>query len=199
MKGIPKAVAKAYSQAPLTHQKTMLEMRARILEVIPGAEEVMKYGMPTFLYEGTAVAGLLANKNHIGFYPYSGSVLGRLPEITDRYPTTKAAIHVPIDEPMPKSLVKLVLKTRVSDCSIATREKLSNEGKWESLGVPGAPARRALTASKINSLTQLSKKRRSEVADLHGMGPKALVALDKLLKQNRLSWKPEARSSKSGQ
>lgn len=199
MKAIPRSVAAAYSQAPATHQKTMLEMRLRILEVIPAAEEVMKYGMPTFIHEGTAVAGLLANKNHIGFYPYSGSVLNRLPEITDRYSTTKAAIHVPIGQPMPKSLVKLVVKTRISDCPVVTREKPSHEGQWAAMGVPGAPARRALTAAKITSLSQLSKTRRSEIAALHGMGPKALAVLDKLLKQNKLKWKPEASSSKSGQ
>lgn len=92
----------------------MLEMRTRILEVIPEAEEVIKYGMPTFVVEGVAVAGLLANKNHIGFYPYSGSVLSQAPEITSRYRHTKAALHIPIGKPLAKKDVRRLLKIRLS-------------------------------------------------------------------------------------
>lgn len=189
MKKVPASVAKAYNEAPSSHRATMLAMRERILEVIPQAQEAMKYGMPTFIYEGTAVAGLLANKNHIGFYPYSGSVLARLPEITSRYSTTKAAIHVPIDAPMPKNLIQLVLRTRISDCIITNRTRSGQEGIWQDLGVPGAPARRALANAKIKTVKQLSSKRRSDVAALHGMGPKALAFLDELLKEHKLKWK----------
>lgn len=189
MRPIPKSVANAYNQAPLSHRATMLEMRERILSVIPEAQEVMKYGMPTFVHQGTAVAGLLANKNHIGFYPYSGSVVARLPEITSRYSTTKAAIHIPIDVPMPKTLIRLVLRTRISDCAITNRTEKSDEGIWKSLNVPGAPARRALMNAKITTLKQLSNKRRAEISELHGMGPKALAFLDELLKCNKLTWK----------
>ena len=92
----------------------MLEMRARILEVIPDAVEMMKYGMPTFIHEGRAVAGLLGHTNHVGFYPYSGSLLAQMPEITQKYSTTKSAIHVSIDKPMPKALVRKVIRARIS-------------------------------------------------------------------------------------
>lgn len=190
MQPIPKSVADAYTQAPLSHRATMLEMRERILTVIPEAHEVMKYGMPTFVYKGHAVAGLLANKKHIGFYPYSGSVLARLPEITSKYSTTKAAIHIPIDSPMPKTLIRLVLHTRISECAITNRTENSDEGIWKSLNVPGAPARRALVNAKVTTLKQLSNKQRAEISDLHGMGPKALAFLDELLKSNKLKWKP---------
>ena len=185
----PAAVAAAYRDAPATHRATLLEMRTRILEVIPDATEVMKYGMPTFIYQGTAVAGLLAHKNHIGFYPYSGSVLARLPEITAKYSTTKAAVHIPVDKPMPKNLVKLVIRTRVSDCRVVSRTTSREEGDWKAMGVPGAPARRALMAANIKTVKKLSTKRRSDIAQLHGMGPKAMAYLDDLLVAEHLEWK----------
>ena len=53
----------------------MLEMRARILEIVPDVEEVVSYGMPAFRVTGNIVAGLLANKTYVGYYPFSGSVL----------------------------------------------------------------------------------------------------------------------------
>lgn len=98
-------------------------MRERILELLPDAQEAMKYGMPSFLIEGTAVAGLLANKHHVGLYPFSGSVIARLPEVTERYGTTKGAIHLPPDSPMPKALLRKLIRTRLADIPAAGRGK----------------------------------------------------------------------------
>ena len=38
----------------------MLVMRERILKIIPGAVEVVSYGMPAFKLDGTVVAGMLS-------------------------------------------------------------------------------------------------------------------------------------------
>ena len=40
-----------------------------------------------------------------------------------------------------------------------------------------APARRALAAAGYTRLDQLAGKREAELADLHGMGPRALAAI----------------------
>ena len=114
MKRIPKAVAAYYSEIKEPHRETLLEMRARILDVVPDAEEIMKYGMPTFVIDEIAFAGLLANKQHIGYYPYSGSVLNDFPEICEKYKTTKGALHIPIGKPMLKSEVKKLIKARLA-------------------------------------------------------------------------------------
>jgi uncharacterized protein YdhG (YjbR/CyaY superfamily) len=91
----------------------MLEMRSRILEIVPDAEEVVSYGMPAFKVDGTVVAGLLANKNHVGYYPFSGSILKLFPEELTKYKTTLSAIHVPIDKPLAKGLIKKLIKARI--------------------------------------------------------------------------------------
>ncbi len=53
---IPIAVAKYYKAAPATHSPTLLEMRKRILKVVPNCSEVMSYAMPAFKVNGTIVA-----------------------------------------------------------------------------------------------------------------------------------------------
>ena len=112
-KALPAAVKKHYATAPSPHRETMLEMRDRILEIIPQAEEVVSYGMPAFKVEGTVVAGLLANKNHIGYYPFSGSILHLFPEELAKYRTTKSAIHVPVDKPLSKTLLRKLIRARL--------------------------------------------------------------------------------------
>jgi uncharacterized protein YdhG (YjbR/CyaY superfamily) len=92
----------------------MLEMRNRILEIIPDAEEVVSYGMPAFKLDGRVLAGLLANKKHVGYYPFSGSILHLFPEELAKFSTTKSAIHVPVDKPLAKGLIKKLIKARVN-------------------------------------------------------------------------------------
>ena len=112
MKRIPKSVSGYYASAPKTHQPTLLEMRTRILEVIPDALEIIKYGMPTFVEDGRELAGIMFHKNHIGYYPYSGSVLEKFPEFCAKYKTTKAALHIPLGKPLLKAEVKKLIKAR---------------------------------------------------------------------------------------
>jgi uncharacterized protein YdhG (YjbR/CyaY superfamily) len=54
----------------------------------------------------------------------------------------------------------------------------------------GSPATRALEAAGYTHLRQLTKVTESELAQLHGMGPKALGILRETLKAQGLSFKP---------
>ena len=55
----------------------------------------------------------------------------------------------------------------------------------------GAPATRALEAAGYTNLKQLTKVTESEIAQLHGMGPKALRILHEALKAQGLSFKQD--------
>ncbi len=113
-RALPSNVKKHYMSAPSPHRETMLEMRNRILEIIPDAEEVVSYGMPAFKLDGRVLAGLLANKKHVGYYPFSGSILHLFSEELAKFSTTKSAIHVPIDKPLAKGLIKKLIKARIN-------------------------------------------------------------------------------------
>jgi uncharacterized protein YdhG (YjbR/CyaY superfamily) len=112
-RALPSNVKKHYMSAPSPHRETMLEMRNRILEIIPDAEEVVSYGMPAFKLDGRVLAGLLANKKHVGYYPFSGSILHLFSEELAKFSTTKSAIHVPVDKPLAKGLIKKLIRARI--------------------------------------------------------------------------------------
>jgi len=112
-RALPSNVKKHYMSAPSPHRETMLEMRDRILEIIPDAEEVVSYGMPAFKLDGRVLAGLLANKKHVGYYPFSGSILHLFSEELAKFSTTKSAIHVPVDKPLAKGLIKKLIRARI--------------------------------------------------------------------------------------
>ena len=114
MARLPSVVAKHYQNAPSPQRETMLEMRERILEIVPKAEEVVSYGMPAFKVDGKIVAGLLANKKHVGYYPFSGSILYLFPDELAKFSTTKSALHVPMDKPLTKALLNKLIKARLA-------------------------------------------------------------------------------------
>lgn len=180
-KTLPASVKRHYQAALSPHKETMLEMRKRILEIIPNAEEVISYGMPAFKVDGKVVAGLLANKKHVGYYPFSGSVLVNFKKELALYSHTKSAIHVPIDKPLSKTLLTKLIKARISQCPVRKGElDLSKYEKldqvWRELGL-AAPARRALIDNDLFKISDLMKFTIKEVSGFHGIGNNALVIL----------------------
>jgi uncharacterized protein YdhG (YjbR/CyaY superfamily) len=113
-KQLPASVRAHYQAAPTPHKETMLEMRRRILEIFPDAVEVVSYGMPAFKVDDRIVAGLLANKKHVGYYPFSGSILKLFPDELADFSKTISAIHVPVDKPLTKTLMKKLIKARLT-------------------------------------------------------------------------------------
>ena len=94
---------------------TLTELRRTILELLPDAEEVISYRVPAFRVRGKTVAGFAAFKDHLSYLPFSGSVLGRLGDELAGYTMTKSALHFPVDQPLPKPLVKKLIDVRVGE------------------------------------------------------------------------------------
>jgi len=96
-------------------RSTLEEMRRRILEVVPDAEQGLSYALPAFKVGGKTVAGLAAFKNHLSYLPHSGSVLAALADEIGDYAQTKGSLHFPVDTPLPRPLIKKLLTTRILD------------------------------------------------------------------------------------
>lgn len=181
-----------YKSAPLPQRRTMLAMRKTILEILPDAEEVVSYGMPAFKIEGNIVAGILHAKNHVGYYPFSGSVLWLFPQDLKNFSHTKSAIHVPINKPLSKTLIKKLIRARISQCPVKTGNidisKYSKlDGYWKSLGI-AAPARRGLVDNNVLRLIDLKKWTESDFMKIHAMGPKASAIIKKEMRRKKISF-----------
>ena len=172
----------------------MLELRAKVLKAAPNAEEVVSYGMPAFKVNGEVVAGIMAAKAHVGYYPFSGSTLAGFKRELARYRTTKSAIHVPVGRPLSQLLVSKLIRARVSQCKVA-QGKIdlsiyeSKDGAWRELGI-AAPARRGLIDKKIMNLKQLSRITEAQFDEIHAIGPKASATIKKEMKRNKIRFKP---------
>lgn len=106
-------IERLYAASPQPHQDTMRAMRRQILGIAPDAEEIVSYGMPAFRVNGVIICGLKATKNHVGYYPFSGSILHLFTSELAKYTCTKSAIHVPVDKPLSNALLKKLIKARL--------------------------------------------------------------------------------------
>jgi uncharacterized protein YdhG (YjbR/CyaY superfamily) len=98
---------------------TLEALRRSILEVVPEAEQAISYGMPAFKVEGKTVAGFAAFKHHLSYLPHSGSVLATLADDVAAYETSKGSLRFPVDKPLPRQLVKKLVRTRMREAGLA--------------------------------------------------------------------------------
>ena len=116
MNSAPANDVDAYIKAAPPEARPMLErLRRTIKAAAPQASEVISYGMPSYKVNGTAVAGFAAAKAHCGFYPMSGSYVAEHQDELKGYATSKGAIRLPLDKPLPVALVKKIVKARMKE------------------------------------------------------------------------------------
>src|SRR5580700_8669792 len=96
-----------------SNRKALERIRVLAREVVPSAEEVISYGMPTLKYKGEPFLGFDAHKNHIGIYPFSGHIIEALKDELREYKSTKGAIQVSFDNPISKTTLRKVINARL--------------------------------------------------------------------------------------
>jgi uncharacterized protein YdhG (YjbR/CyaY superfamily) len=99
-------------------RSTLEALRTTIMEIVPEAEQGISYGVPVFRVNGKAVAGFAAFKNHLSYVPHSGSVLATLPDDTAPYETSKGSLRFAVDKPLPKRLLKKLIRARMQELGI---------------------------------------------------------------------------------
>lgn len=93
------------------HRETLNEVRRRILEVIPDAEQVISYGMPGFRINGKVVAGIAAFTKHVSYFPHSGHVIDKVPAAAE-YSGSVGTLKFAVDAPLPSSLIGALIEAR---------------------------------------------------------------------------------------
>ena len=86
----------------------------------PHADEKIGYGIPT-LKMGKNIFHFAAFKNHIGLYP--GSVaLEVFSDELKSYKTSRGAIQIPLNQPIPRSLVARLVRFNVENIAIEAKK-----------------------------------------------------------------------------
>jgi uncharacterized protein YdhG (YjbR/CyaY superfamily) len=73
--------------------------------------------------DGVVVAGFGAFKNHLSYFPHSGSVLPVLAEELASYQTSRGTLRFAVDDPLPRSLVERLIEVRVAQALLQTERR----------------------------------------------------------------------------
>ncbi|MBN2599372.1 MAG: DUF1801 domain-containing protein [Candidatus Thermoplasmatota archaeon] len=108
-----KTIDEYIASFPKNVQDVLKQLRRKIKESAPMAEETINYGIPTFKLHGNLVH-FAAFKNHIGFYPTPSAILAFKKELS-AYKQAKGSVQFPIDTPIPFDIIKKIVTYRVKE------------------------------------------------------------------------------------
>ncbi len=127
---MPKSeIDKFFATVEEPKRSTLEEMRRRILEVVPDADQTIKYGMPAFLKDGWCFVCIAPFKNHINWSPYSSNVFVQLKDELAGYSVSKGSMQFAVDKPLPKALVKKLIRVRLAEIELQKAAKIAKKAK----------------------------------------------------------------------
>jgi uncharacterized protein YdhG (YjbR/CyaY superfamily) len=111
------------AKVPEPHRSTLRTVRSTIRAILPDAQECIAYGVPAYKVDGVGVAGFSAYKNHCSYFPMSGSVFSAMPDDVAKYTITKGALHFAVDKPLPATLIRKLIRTRLGQIAEKSRTR----------------------------------------------------------------------------
>ena len=114
VKSAPTSVDNYLAEVPLEARATLEQLRKTIRAVVPRAVEVISYQIPTFKLDGRMLVSYAAFKDHCSFFPGAAPIKAHEDELKS-YQTSKGTIRFPISKPLPATLVRKLVKTRIKE------------------------------------------------------------------------------------
>jgi uncharacterized protein YdhG (YjbR/CyaY superfamily) len=108
-----KSIDEYISTCPVEWQDRLKELRELIKKHAPNASEKISWSMPTFYQNGNLIHFFL-HKHHIGLYPGVEAIEHFKEKLVD-YKTSKGAIQLPNNKPLPKDLIEEIVKYKVEN------------------------------------------------------------------------------------
>jgi uncharacterized protein YdhG (YjbR/CyaY superfamily) len=109
-------VDKYINSFPEETQTILKKIRKMIADIIPQADQVISYGVPTFKINGKYVIYFAGYKNHISLYPASDELVENVKD-AEKYRVSKGTLKFKLSEPIPYDLIEKVVKFKVKERS----------------------------------------------------------------------------------
>jgi len=119
-KQAPKDVDEYLAEVPESARRHFIKLRATVRSAVPpGATETISYRIPAIKHGGVLV-WFAAFSKHCSLFP-TASVIEAFKDELKGFSTSKGTIHFPIDQPLPTTLIKKLVKARVKECESKQR------------------------------------------------------------------------------
>jgi uncharacterized protein YdhG (YjbR/CyaY superfamily) len=112
----PKSVSGYLARLDADNRRALERLRAAIHAAAPGAQECISYQIPAVRYKGRVLVWFAAATNHCSFFPGARPIAVHKAALAS-YKTSKGTIRFQPDKPLPATLVRKLVKTRIAELS----------------------------------------------------------------------------------
>ncbi len=96
-------------------REVMQELRDNIFEIIPDAEKLIYYHMPTFKYKGKPFLVYAEFKDHLSLITMRHGIPQKLKEELKGYKVSGTTIHFSAKKPITRELLEKIIKERMGE------------------------------------------------------------------------------------
>jgi uncharacterized protein YdhG (YjbR/CyaY superfamily) len=118
-----KAVDKYIASHPGAVQRVLKRVRSTIRKALPGASEMISYGIPAFKLRGRPVLYFAGWSQHYSLYPSSAHLVAAFKNELAPYEVSKGTIRFPLSEPVPVNLIEGIAKFRAKEVAEGEKKK----------------------------------------------------------------------------
>lgn len=94
--------------------KAQLNSLRRIIQnELPQADEVISYRIPTFKVDGRSIVGIGGWNDFVSLYPFGNDPIREFATELKNFTTSKGAIQLPLDQPLPKTLIRKIVQYKL--------------------------------------------------------------------------------------
>jgi uncharacterized protein YdhG (YjbR/CyaY superfamily) len=109
---------------PPSTRAVLDEVRSIVRAALPDADEVISYQIPAYKQAGVAVIYFAGWKKHFSLYPVGETLVDGLSEAA-RYPISKGTIKFPLDEKVPRALIRKIVMLRKKEAAREAKNRAS--------------------------------------------------------------------------
>lgn len=114
-KAVPGSIDEYIAAYPADVRARLDAIRRLIREVLPaGAEETIRYGIPTFRLRGRNLIHFAAHARHLSLYPAPRGVESFAEELAG-YRGGKGTLQLPLADPLPLDLIRRIVRFRLQE------------------------------------------------------------------------------------
>ena len=110
-------VRRYLASQPAKPRAALRTIRAAIRATAPKAVEHFSYGIPGFRLDGRPLVWYAAFKQHVSLYPVTAPLRRALASEIEGYETSTGTLRLPLDEPMPVTLIKKIVRIRAREAA----------------------------------------------------------------------------------
>ena len=96
-------------------QIVLKKLRTTIRKVVPEADEVISYNIPTFKLNGKYVIYFAGFEHHVSLYPITDGTRKKFGKELAPYLSGKGTAKFPLDKPLPLGLIAKIVKYKLKE------------------------------------------------------------------------------------